>query len=99
MNYKNTAVVIPSYNEVKNVSILVKNLRKVLPFSKIIIVDDSALLENERLKKIVKNYKNIVLISRLKKEGRGSAVILGFKKALESQAMKFVFEMDSDLAH
>ena len=67
-NYRNLAVIIPSYNEVKNIAILIKGIFKELPRAKIIIVDDSRLQENKKLKKIVKGKKNITLISRLKKE-------------------------------
>ncbi len=95
----NLAIVIPSYNEVKNISILIKEIHKNLNGAKIIIVDDSSVLENEKLKKIVKNKKNIILISRFKKEGRGSAVLEGFGEALKDKNVKYVFEMDSDLAH
>jgi len=98
-NNKDIAVVVPSYNDVQNLAILIKRIRLQLPKSKIIIVDDSLLEENVKLKTIVKKKRNIDLISRFKKKGRGSAVIQGFKKALEDKSMNYVFEMDSDLAH
>lgn len=41
----------------------------------------------------------MVLISRLKKGGRGSAVLEGFRDALKDKSIGYVFEMDSDLAH
>lgn len=98
INQKEIAIIIPSYNEVKNVPILIERIKKELNFGKIIIVDDSKPSENQKLKKIVKSYRNIILISRLKKAGRGSAVIEGFKEALRYN-INFMFEMDSDLAH
>ena len=98
-NYRNLAVIIPSYNEVKNIAILIKGIFKELPRAKIIIVDDSRLQENKKLKKIVKGKKNITLISRLKKGGRGSAVLEGFRNVLKDKNIEYVFEMDSDLAH
>ncbi len=95
----NIAVVIPSYNEVTNVSILIKRIKKELPKALIIIVDDSLPKENEKLKEILKGKADIILISRLKKGGRGSAVLDGFKEALKDKKIEYVFEMDSDLAH
>ena len=92
------AVVLPSYNEVKNVSVLIKRIRKALLLSKIIIVDDSPVEENAKLKRAIKNYKNVKLISRLEKKGRGSAVLEGFKQGLRDKSIKYFFEMDSDLA-
>lgn len=99
VNNSNIAVVIPSYNEVKNLSILIAGINKELTGSKIIIVDDSLVKENLKLKSIVKKYKNVFLISRQKKLGRGSAVLEGFSHAIRNKSIKYVFEMDSDLAH
>ncbi|MEK7160180.1 MAG: glycosyltransferase [Patescibacteria group bacterium] len=96
---KNISIVIPSYNEVNNLHILIKRIHEYLPDSMIIIVDDSSISENQKLKEIIKNKKNIFLISRFKKMGRGSAVFEGFKKALRNKDTQYVFEMDSDLAH
>jgi dolichol-phosphate mannosyltransferase len=96
---KNLAIVIPSYNEVKNVDILIKGISKELPDARIIVVDDSLPEENGQLKKILSGKKNIRLISRLKKKGRGSAVLEGFREALRDKKIEYIFEMDSDLAH
>lgn len=96
---KDIAIVIPSYNEVQSLIVLLKKINDVLPGANVIIVDDSNPLENQKLKRIVRNKKFVFLISRLKKSGRGSAVLEGFKKALKNKEIKYIFEMDSDLAH
>jgi dolichol-phosphate mannosyltransferase len=93
------AIVIPSYNEVKNIGILIKGISKELPDAKIIIVDDSSESENIKLKKLLKGNRKVDLISRFKKGGRGSAVLDGFKETLKYKNIQYVFEMDSDLAH
>ena len=95
----NFGIIIPSYNEVKNIPILIKRINKELPGVFIFIVDDSDIKENNKLKLFIKKKKKINLISRFKKEGRGSAVLLGFKNALRNKKIKYFFEMDSDLAH
>lgn len=99
MNKLKLAIVMPSYKEEENIRILIKKIRLELPYAKIIIVDDSDILVNKKIKKIVALDKNIILISRFKKLGRGSAIIQGFKEALKDNKIKYVFEMDSDLAH
>jgi dolichol-phosphate mannosyltransferase len=99
MKSSEISVIIPSYNEVMNIAILVKGISEELPAAKIVIVDDSNLIENNKLKKIVKGKRNIFLISRLKKSGRGSAVLDGFGETLKDKKIKYFFEMDSDLAH
>ena len=96
---KNIAVVIPSYNEVQNIPILIKGINKELLGAKIVVVDDSFKSENAKLKIFLNKYRNVKLISRLKKSGRGSAVLEGFRETLKDGNVKYIFEMDSDLAH
>lgn len=94
------AIVIPMYKEIESITILVRRILAIFPDAKIIIVDDSPLEENRLLQKYFQKYKNTVSIySRLKKDGRGSAVITGFKEALKNKTIDFFFEMDADLAH
>jgi dolichol-phosphate mannosyltransferase len=99
MKNNQIAVIIPSYNEVKNLTILINGIKKELPGIKIVVVDDSLALENARIKKLFAKNSSVKLISRLKKSGRGSAVIDGFRMALKDKSTKYLFEMDSDLTH
>lgn len=92
-------IIIPSYNETHNIPILTKKIFDYLPDSKIVIVDDSNPQQNKKLKQYIIKNKKITLISRQKKEGRGSAVIEGFKSMLKIKEIDYLFEMDSDLAH
>ncbi|MCL4416288.1 MAG: glycosyltransferase, partial [Actinobacteria bacterium] len=96
---KDIAVIIPSYNEEKNIKLLVKKITSNLRNAKIFIVDDSSFEENQKLKKILRGRKNITLISRLRKLGRGTAVLRGLKEAVKDKSIKYFFEMDSDHAH
>ena len=59
MKNNEITLVIPSYNEVESISILINGINKELPTSKIIIVDDSILTENKKIKKIAAYIKNI----------------------------------------
>lgn len=95
---KKVAVIIPTYNESKNIKILINDIYKFLPSARIILVDDSNEIENLKIKKNIKNL-NVDIISRNKKLGRGSAVIIGFKEALKDKDIKYLFEMDADLSH
>lgn len=96
---ENIAIVVPSYRDFKNIFELIKKIKKILPESKIIIVDDSLPEENLKLRKLLSRKKNIKVVSRLKKLGRGSAVLDGFREALKDRSIDFFFEIDSDLAH
>ena len=96
---KKIAIVTPSYGEFKSIPALIKKIRKILPKAEIVIVDDSPKDENLMLKTLLKKEKNVKVISRFKKLGRGSAVLAGFKEAFKNKTIEYFFEMDSDLAH
>lgn len=95
---------IPSYNEASNIVSLLTKIKKTIPNSIIVIVDDSNEKENKRLKHFLSKSKlengiDVLLISRLKKNGRGSAVLAGFEELLKDSSIKYFFELDADLSH
>ncbi len=89
-------IVIPVYNEAKNLEILIPNIYKELKNIKfeIIIVDDSS---NDGTHKILKKFekKNFKYIVRKKKRDLSKSCIEGFKKA----SSKNIIVMDGDLQH
>jgi dolichol-phosphate mannosyltransferase len=94
------AVIIPSYNEEENLRILLSDIIRRLPQGKIFIVDDSSDEEKNKLIKLIAKKKDkICLISREKKDGRGSAVILGLSRAFADKNIMSFVEMDADLSH
>lgn len=100
MNSAHVAVVIPAYNEQKNLQILLADIGVYLPHALVIIVDDSSDQEARALSRmLVDEFPRSVLISRGRKMGRGSAVVAGFAEALRHKEIRYCFEMDADLAH
>ena len=95
LNYK-TAIIIPAYNEEKNLIKIIKKINKYVS-ALIIIVDDSQNIKTKKLFK--KRKKNILYFHRGKKMGRGSAVIYGLKKALKNKNIVNYIEMDADMSH
>lgn len=92
----NIAIIVPAYNEKKNLIKLVKEINKNV-VATIIIVDDSP---DQSSKILFKDKpKNIKFLYRGKKLGRGSAVIFGLKKALKIKKITYFIEMDADLSH
>ena len=93
----NTVVIIPTYNESKNISILLDLLINLS--IDILIVDDNS---PDGTGKIVEDYsashKSINLIKRPDKLGLGSAYRDGFKWSIE-QGYKYCIEMDGDFSH
>lgn len=97
--FDHISVVIPAFNESKNLQILTTKILKRYPKINIVIIDDSDKEKNIKLKRTLKFNKQINIISRFKKMGRGSAVIEGFKFSLKNKKIKILMEMDADLAH
>ena len=95
---KKIAIVIPAYNEDKNLIKLIKEIRKKTK-SIIVIVDDS---KNLKTKKIINSnkIKKLYYFHRGKKLGRGSAVLFGFRKLLKkNKSLNCFIEMDADMSH
>ena len=91
-------VVIPTYNERKNVPALIKKICKLhIDDLNILIVDDNS---PDGTADAVEEMKvNCVeIIKRPKKLGLGSAYVTGFKYAL-SKGANMVLEMDADFSH
>lgn len=94
------AVVIPAYNEAKNIPILLARIYKALPTAVAIVVDDSLPDQAAIIADTIRTgFSTAVYLRREKKSGRGSAVIAGMKEALKTKSITHIFEMDADLAH
>lgn len=90
------SVIVPTYNERKNIEILIPELENVLNKIKheVIIVDDfSPDGTDEAVKALKRKYRNIVLIQK-KKEGIGAALKIGYDAA----SYDVIVSMDSDLS-
>jgi len=92
-----TIIVIPTYNEAKNIAKLVNKIFGLnIPGLEIMVVDDNS---PDGTGKIVEKLNlPIHLINRSGKLGLGSAYIAGFKEAIKQQA-DYIFEMDADFSH
>ena len=93
----NICIVIPAYNEHRNIKRLIKTIKNKINCY-IVVVDDS---ENFKTNELFKNIKNkkILYFHRKKKLGRGSAVIFGFKKIIKKKNIECFIEMDADFSH
>jgi len=96
-----TAIIIPTFNERKNIEKLIPPIFSILPKAIILVVDDNSPDKTGRaVFGLQKKYKNLYLIKRKGKGGRGSAVIDGLKYILEKKPDVDVFvEMDADFSH
>lgn len=95
-------VIIPTYNELENIQIILKAIFALQKNFHVLVVDDNSpdgtasavkgMMENEV-------YKGQLFIKQRKgKLGLGTAYIAGFKWAIEKE-YEYVFEMDADFSH
>lgn len=99
-NMDKNIIVIPTYNEKGNVSILIKRIFDLLPNISVMIIDDNSPDKTWELVENLKNkYPNLSLLKRAGKEGLGKAYVAGFKKVLENPNWETVTMMDADLSH
>lgn len=98
---ENTLVVIPSYNEKENIGSLIEELLKVGSAIDVLVVDDNSPDGTSQVVKKSKSFnKRVFLITRTKKDGRGGAVLDGFRWGLKNKKKyRYFFEMDADFSH
>ena len=100
MSKTRNLIIIPTYNEIENILIVIDKVLNLPVQFNILVVDDNSPDGTSKLVKhhIGKGNKNIFLLEREKKEGLGKAYINGFLWALKRD-YDFIFEMDADLSH
>ena len=99
----NICIILPVYNEKDTIHQLVEGIFRILPKSGIILVDDSDEKNHtfiaDQVRKNQSEGRNIQIIRRNTKLGRGSAVLSGFRRGLTNKEADYFIEMDSDLSH
>lgn len=93
-------IIVPTYNEAKNISELLNKIFSLSLPIHVLFVDDGS---RDGTIDIIKSHqefgKKIYIIERPCKMGLGSAYITGFKWALAQNQYESVCEMDADLSH
>jgi len=98
---RNLSIVVPTYNEEKNIRPLVERINKSLDGIKaeIIFVDDSTDQTPNIIGELMREHKNIRLIHRQGKERNGglaTAVVTGFEAV---DGSKYICRLDGDGQH
>lgn len=93
-------VVIPTYNEIENISDIISSVLS-LPYDyDILVVDDNSPDGTSKVvEQLMTQYPDRVFMQkRTQKTGLGTAYVHGFKWALR-QNYDYIFEMDADFSH
>lgn len=94
-------VILPTYGEAQNIPWLIDDIENLKLNAAILVIDDSspdgtaAIVQQKQTQ-----YPNLLLLSRPKKSGLGTAITDGFKIFLsQPQPPKYIFTMDADYSH
>lgn len=99
MTENKTLIIVPTFNELDNITKLIPDLLSRSANPDILIVDDNSPDGTaEFIQQLAVSNDRIHLIKREKKMGLGTAYIEGFKFALKNN-YDFIFEMDADYSH
>jgi len=94
-----TLVVLPTYNEILNIELMLRTLREVVPEAHILVVDDSSPDGTGALvSAIADELGEIELLHRSAKSGLGGAYRAGFAWGLDRGFDRLV-EIDCDFSH
>ena len=94
-----TLIVIPTYNELEALPIVVRRLRAAQPEAHVLVVDDNSPDgTGELADRMAADDANIRVLHREGKGGLGGAYIAGFKWGIE-HGYEVLVEMDADCSH
>ena len=95
-----TVIVIPTYNERENISILLEKIGLLgIKYLEVVVVDDNSPDGTWKIvEKKAEKDPHVHILRRMGERGRGLAGVEGFRYALDAGA-EIVFEMDGDLSH
>lgn len=92
-------IIIPTYNELNNITKLIPEVLSKGDNIDILVVDDNSPDgTGNYVEDLSKSNNRVNVLKRPKKNGLGTAYIAGFKYALQ-HGYDFIFEMDADFSH
>ena len=95
-----TVVLLPTYNERDNVSLIVEEIFQTDPTLCVLVIDDSSPDgTGEVIGSLMETYPNLALLSRPGKEGLGEAYKAGMLQVLRDTSVDRIITMDADGSH
>ena len=95
----NSCIMIPTFNERENIVALLEAVLAEVPDSHVLVVDDDSPDRTwELVEELMRREPRVYMLRRIGERGRGTAMVAGFKWALDRGAASIV-EMDADFSH
>ena len=92
-------VIIPTYNEIENITQIITAVLELPECFHVLIVDDNSPDGTATaVEELQKEHRALHLLKRQGKNGLGTAYVDGFKWAL-ARDYAYIFEMDADFSH
>lgn len=100
-NKHSLGIILPTFCEAENIENLIREIKNLKQDALIVVIDDSSSDGTaDIVKKLQKEYNNILLLERSKKLGLGTAITDGFKVILSlKNPPNFIITMDADYSH
>lgn len=96
---KNTLIIIPTYDELSNITRLLPELLKLYPDVNVLVVDDNSPDGTaDFVREFAEKDDRVKLIQREGKMGLGTAYVAGFKYMLQNN-YDYAVQMDADYSH
>ncbi len=97
---KDTIIILPTFNERENIQKIIPEIFSCLPEVNILVVDDNSPDgTGEVVTELMKEYPQVRLYTREKKEGLGVAYRAAISHIQETQDFQFIITMDADGSH
>lgn len=99
--HSDIGIILPTYCEADNVGRLIPELESLDLDTSILVIDDSSPDGTaDLIRKLQKQYTNVLLLVRKRKSGLGTAITDGFKIFLSlKNPPKYIITMDADYSH
>ncbi len=95
-----TVIIIPTYNEAKNIGRIVARVREFEPAIDILVVDDNSPDGTAGLvRTMMQGDSHIKLLSRKGKEGLGKAYLHAFAEVMKDPSVEWIQMLDADFSH
>lgn len=95
-----TLIIIPTYNERKNISFLVSSIFEHRPQVSILVVDDNSPDgTGQKVEELKSRFPRLSLLQRFSNKGFGRSYIDAFKEIINDKRYEIVVMMDADFSH